>query len=125
MLTECTTPVLPLQGVAEREMIARYDGGSLTAGGGAVLLRKVDRAPNLLGQFAACFTDDRDPTRVDVTCDATRGVAGPAALPSAFAQRPCGRNVMGVGGQARRRIPRDRIVPAFPEAPFRERIEPK
>ncbi len=64
MQTECTTASLTFQGVAGREVVARFDGGTLTSDGGAVLLRDVDRATNLLGQFAACFTDHRDPTRV-------------------------------------------------------------
>lgn len=64
MSTECTTEALPFQGVAGREVVARFDGGTLTSDGGAVLLREVDRATKILGQFAACFTDHRDPTRV-------------------------------------------------------------
>jgi hypothetical protein len=64
MQTECTTGALTFQGVAGRAVVARFDGGTLTSDGGAVLLREVDRATNLLGQFAACFTDHRDPARV-------------------------------------------------------------
>ena len=64
MSTECTTGALPFQGVAGREVVARFDGGTLTSDGGAVLLREVDRATKILGQFAGCFTDHRDPTRV-------------------------------------------------------------
>ena len=64
MSTECTTGALTFQGVAGRELVARFDGGTLTSDGGAVLLREVDRATKILEQFAACFTDHRDPTRV-------------------------------------------------------------
>ena len=64
MQTECTSSALAFQGVAGREVIARFDGGTLTSDGGAVLLREVERATNSLGQFAACFTDHLDPTRV-------------------------------------------------------------
>ena len=64
MSTECTTETLPFQGVAGRDVVARFDGGTLTSDGGAVLLREVDRATGLLAQFAACFTDHRDPARV-------------------------------------------------------------
>lgn len=64
MSTGCTTGALPFQGAAGHEVVARFYGGTLTSDGGAVLLRAVDRATNLLGQFAACFTDHRDPTRV-------------------------------------------------------------
>jgi len=64
MQTACMPGALAFQGVAGREVVARFDGGTLTSDGGAVLLREADRATNLLGQFAACFTDHRDPTRV-------------------------------------------------------------
>jgi hypothetical protein len=49
--------------VAGREVVARFDGGALTSDGGAVLLREVERATDILGQFAACFRDFRDPAR--------------------------------------------------------------
>lgn len=64
MRTECTAETLQLQGVAGRAVRARFDGGTLTSDGGAVLLRKVDRATGVLGRFAGCFTDYRDPARV-------------------------------------------------------------
>lgn len=64
MGTECTGNALTFQAVAGRDVVARFDGGALTSDGGAVLLREADRATNLLGQFAACFTDHRDSTRI-------------------------------------------------------------
>ena len=64
MGTECTGNALTFQAVAGRAVVARFDGGALTSDGGAVLLREVDRAIQLLDQFAACFTDHRDPTRL-------------------------------------------------------------
>ncbi|WP_411279770.1 hypothetical protein [Gemmatimonas sp.] len=42
MSTACTTESLTFQGVAGREVVARFDGGTLTSDGGAVLLREVD-----------------------------------------------------------------------------------
>lgn len=67
MGTECTTNTLTFQGVAGRDVVARFDGGTLTSDGGAVLLREVDRATGILAQFAACFRDHRDPARVQHT----------------------------------------------------------
>ena len=55
---------LPFRGGAGRDVVARFYVGTLTSDGGAVLLHAVDRATILLGQFAPCFTDHRDPTRV-------------------------------------------------------------
>jgi len=63
MPTECTATSLAFQEVAGRTVVARFDGGALTSDGGAVLLREVERATGILGQFAACFRDDREPTR--------------------------------------------------------------
>jgi len=55
---------LAFQAVAGRAVVARFDGGTLTSDGGALLLRETDRATGLLARFAACFTDHRDPARV-------------------------------------------------------------
>ena len=62
--TEFMAATLTLRWVARREVLARFDGGTLTSDGGAVVLREVDRATNLLSQFAACCTNHRDPMRV-------------------------------------------------------------
>jgi hypothetical protein len=64
MGTECRAESLVFQEAAGRTVVARFDGGALTSDGGAVLLRDVERATGILQQFAACFRDDRDPTRV-------------------------------------------------------------
>ena len=64
MSTECTAGTLEFQAVARRSVQARFDGGALTSDGGSVLLREVERATHILTQFAACFHDHRDPTRI-------------------------------------------------------------
>ena len=64
MPTECRPDALVFQEVAGRPVVARFDGGALTSDGGAVLLREVERSTGILRQFAACFHDSRDPTRV-------------------------------------------------------------
>jgi hypothetical protein len=46
-------------------VVARFDGGTLTSDGGAVLLGEVERATGIVRQFAGCCTDHRDPTRVE------------------------------------------------------------
>jgi hypothetical protein len=62
--TECTAATLQFQEVGRRAVVGRFDGGALTSDGGAVLLREVERATGILAQFAACFHDHRDPSRV-------------------------------------------------------------
>jgi hypothetical protein len=64
MPTECTAGTLQFQAVARRAVHARFDGGTLTSDGGAVLLREVDRVTGILAPFAACFRDARDPARI-------------------------------------------------------------
>jgi hypothetical protein len=65
MSTECTTETLQFQEAHGRSVLARFDGGTLTSDGGAVLLREVERATGILRQFTTCFTDHRDPSRIE------------------------------------------------------------
>ncbi len=65
MSTQCTPDSLHFQEAHRREVVARFDGGTLTSDGGALLLREVERATGILQQFTACFTDHRDVSRVE------------------------------------------------------------
>jgi hypothetical protein len=65
MTTECTSQQLEFQGVARRTVVASFDGGTLSSDGGILLLGEVDRRRGILGQFAACFTDHRNPALVE------------------------------------------------------------
>jgi DDE family transposase len=64
MPTECKAEPLAFQEVGRRAVVAQFTGGALTSDGGAVLLREVERTTGILGGFAACFRDYRDPARV-------------------------------------------------------------
>jgi len=44
--------------------VARFDGGTISSDGGAVLLRQTDQRLDLLPRLAQCFLDGRDPERV-------------------------------------------------------------
>ena len=48
-----------------RRVVARFDGGAITSDAGALLLRETDRRIALLGRFAACFEERRDPHRIE------------------------------------------------------------
>ena len=63
MPTHCTTIDLPNN--RRRKVIACFDGGRMSSDGGALLLRSADRALNLTGRIADCFTDHRNPHRRD------------------------------------------------------------
>src|SRR5207245_8565664 len=65
MQTECTQVSFRFHPLSQRDVVARFDGGSLTSDGGGLLLREVERRTGILRQFAACFTDHRDPRLVE------------------------------------------------------------
>jgi hypothetical protein len=48
-----------------RQITARFDGGSISSDGGAILLRQVDQRLGLLSGLAGCFEDHRDSRRIE------------------------------------------------------------
>ena len=68
-MTECNQQSFGFEGHFSRQVTAQFDGGQQTSDGGGLLLRETDRRLNLLARFAACFTDGRDPGRIDHTVD--------------------------------------------------------
>ena len=67
MATQCTTPSFAFQPLRQRDVVARFDGGTITSDGGGLLLGATDRRLHLLERFAACFTDYRDPDAIEHT----------------------------------------------------------
>ena len=65
MSTQCTPTQLEFHAFDRREVIGRFDGGRLTSDGGGLLLREVDRRLGLMDRIAGCFTDYRDPGKVE------------------------------------------------------------
>ena len=61
MVTECNADSLVFQGSVRRQIVARFDGGTISSDGGGVLLRQVEQRTGIIRQFAQCFTDHRDP----------------------------------------------------------------
>jgi len=64
-MTECIQELFPFEGVGKREVVGRFDGGHVVSDGGALLLRQVERRTDILSRFAICFTDQRNPMRVE------------------------------------------------------------
>jgi Transposase DDE domain group 1 len=64
-MTECNQTALPFEAHFSRQVVARFDGAQMTTDGGALLLRAVNRKIDLLKRVAACFSDARDPERVE------------------------------------------------------------
>ena len=67
MTTECNAREFDFQALGSRTVTARFDGGAITSDAGGLLLREVEAKTGMLRRFAACFTDHRDPERVEHT----------------------------------------------------------
>ena len=65
MATDCTAQKYLFQAPGRREMVAAFDGGSISSDGGAVLLQQVDHRRRLLRRFAECFQDAREPRQIE------------------------------------------------------------
>ena len=64
-MTECTQSTFEFASHFSRQVVARFDGGTLTTDSGGLLLRETDLRLNLLPRFAECFLDGRNPVFVD------------------------------------------------------------
>lgn len=67
METECNSTYLDFPMLGRREILADFDGGDISSDAGALLLRKVEQLTAIIRQFAACFTDHRDPELIEHT----------------------------------------------------------
>jgi len=65
MSTECTQERFDFHPLNRRDVVARFDGGEITSDAGALLLREVEKRTGILRQLSACFTDHRDPERIE------------------------------------------------------------
>ena len=65
MGTECTAGRLELSGLGRRAVVAEFDGGDISSDGGGLALREVEERFGILARLARCFTDRRDPRRVE------------------------------------------------------------
>jgi len=63
--TDCKETQLEFQGLGRRRVIAGFDGGRISSDGGLLLLHEVAERTGLLKRFAQCFTDHRDPARIE------------------------------------------------------------
>ena len=61
MQTDCNPKQLHFQGLGKRDVVAAFDGGTISSDAGAVLLREVEAARGFLRRFSRCFVDRRDP----------------------------------------------------------------
>jgi hypothetical protein len=67
MAAQCTQESFEFHPLTRREIRAQFDGGVITSDGGGLLLREVEKRIGVVRDFAACFTDYRDPERIEHT----------------------------------------------------------
>src|SRR6516164_2120477 len=65
MTPECNQFVFGFHPQKRREIRAQFDGGAISSDGGGLLLREVEKRVGILRQFAACFTDYRNPDLIE------------------------------------------------------------
>jgi hypothetical protein len=66
-MTECNQSNFGFEACGRREIVARFDGGTISSDGGAFLLRQTDKRLNLLPRLAECFLDGRNQRLIDHT----------------------------------------------------------
>ena len=64
-MPECNQSGFGLEASGRREIVARFDGGTISSDGGAFLLRQTDKRLNLLARLAECFLDGRNPDQIE------------------------------------------------------------
>ena len=65
MPTQCNQESWQFHPLVRREVRGQFDGGTITADAGGLLRREVEKRTGIIAQYAACFTDHRDPARID------------------------------------------------------------
>src|SRR4051794_3624995 len=64
-MTECNQSRFGFEAFGSREIVAQFDGGTISSDGGALLLRQTDKRLNLLPRLAECFLDGRRQDQVE------------------------------------------------------------
>jgi hypothetical protein len=65
-MTECIQDRLAFSSSqGRREIVAEFNGGTISSDGGGLLLRETDLKMNLLSRFSQCFLDGRNPILIE------------------------------------------------------------
>lgn len=67
MKTECNTEKIEFQSHGRKEVTGSFDGGTISSDAGGLLLRAVEKRSRIIEQAARCFTDHRDPAKIEHT----------------------------------------------------------
>jgi len=60
-MTECIQESFGFEAPGGRELVARFDGGTMSSDGGVLLLERTERRLDMVSRVAACFEDRRNP----------------------------------------------------------------
>jgi hypothetical protein len=63
--TECKSKKIKFQDLGSKNIEACFDGGKITSDAGALILREIDKQKNFIKDFASCFTDYRNPDKIE------------------------------------------------------------
>lgn len=63
-VTECIPEQFSFARVKSRQVIVNFQGGTVTSDAGLVLLAELDKKKQITARFAQCFTDYRNPNRI-------------------------------------------------------------
>lgn len=66
-MTQCNSSPLTFHPLGSREVVGAFDGGKVTSDAGGLLLREIEQRFHFVEQFSRCFTDHRDPERIEHT----------------------------------------------------------
>ena len=69
MKTDCSKKSFEFQSLSSRKILGTFDGGHIASDAGGLLLREVEWRTNIIKQFAACFTDHRNPEKIEHTVE--------------------------------------------------------
>jgi hypothetical protein len=69
METQCTPTQLEFHALGQREVVGKFDGGTITSDAGGLLLREVEKRTGIVHRFSACFVDHRNPDLIEHTVE--------------------------------------------------------
>ena len=69
MKTDCNQKTFEFQAKNPRKIVAHFNGGNISSDAGGLLLKQTEQATGIIAQFAACFTDHRDPDLIEHTVE--------------------------------------------------------
>jgi Transposase DDE domain group 1 len=64
-MTKCSEQQFQFSSGNAREVVAEFNGGTITSDGGSLLLQETDKKMKLVSRFSGCFLDGREPSRIE------------------------------------------------------------